>query len=123
MAGLAPTNGGVEVGGMMWEVKRAGEIPGGQVMSMDCVEDRGHRLGTVLDQTRIVLLEDGEINFQLATQGPDGTVEMASHPFAKGTLRAILDFVEAQDDSSNVTEPTNKEGWFGRLLARVIPPV
>jgi len=119
MSGLTPTNGSVEVGGMSWEVERAGHIPNGQVVSMNCVENRGHAMGTVLDQTRLVLIDDGEIYLQLATQGPDGTVQTASHPFQHGTLRAIIDFVEGQESNSpKAVAPTSTRGWLGRMLNR-----
>jgi hypothetical protein len=94
MPGLKPTNGDVEVGGMKWEVKEGDDLHEGQVASMTCIEDRGHSMGEVLDKTRVVLLDDGSIYLDLATQAPDGSIESAAREFPEGALRAIVDHVE-----------------------------
>jgi hypothetical protein len=110
MGGLEPTNGGIKVGGMRWEVSEGDDLPAGQVASMNCVEDRGHELGAVLDKTRVVLLEDGSTYVQLSTQAPDGSIESAAHEFPKGALRAIVEHVEQ-------LESANSRNIFSRIMA------
>lgn len=106
MPGMQPTRPEIEVGGMQWKVTPADELRPGRVLEMTCLEDFGSELGyPVNDVTTVIKTDDGEMHIKVDRLRNQSRYTDAV-TFEPGTLRAIIDHVEAADSRS----------VFGRIM-------